>query len=326
MEKAFRPPFWLPPSVKVDSEQAFGKMLDEILKNEDIIGFDCERDSNFFNPRTALIQISTKSNDFLLFSNRIDRTVVSLLNEITHNPTILKVRQCLLYTMYDKMLFFLREEYALEFCNVFDMEAASELLQLSKRKYSFLLQEFLKINASQLTEDFQRHDWSLKPDDPGALFYSQLGTPYLIAIHQHLLDKIKDDNLTILIKEESCSGCSQNECNVRGTAEVSTMKRIEDERDSTVNVERGSECIRDTLSRHRSSSSAPSEKYLALSAFENECHARGTTEVPTMKRGESDCRNSRERVPVNVCQPVKQDVFENNANLLRRKEKKEDKL
>ncbi|CAF0918212.1 unnamed protein product [Didymodactylos carnosus] len=40
------------------------------------------------------------------------------------------------------------------------------------------------------------------------------------------------------------------------------------------------------------------------------------------RRRESDCRNSRERVLVNVCQPVKQDVYENSANLLRRVKKK----
>ncbi|CAF1437276.1 unnamed protein product, partial [Didymodactylos carnosus] len=83
------------------------------------------RDSNCSNPTTAVIQISTESKYFLLYNNSIDRTVVSSLNEIMHNPTILKIIRDV-----TQDAIYLPEEYALEFCNMFDTDTASELLEL----------------------------------------------------------------------------------------------------------------------------------------------------------------------------------------------------
>ncbi|CAF1496296.1 unnamed protein product, partial [Didymodactylos carnosus] len=142
----------LPQPIYVETEDQFEQML-KIIEQEEIVGIDCERRDTYFEPRTALIQISSKDRDYLIFNNNIDPTLVSKLNRVTLNENIIKVIQDV---RQDSI--YLQKDFQIEFKNVFDTELAAGIINLDKTNYSFLLQHYLSINvyvARKFKNNFQ---------------------------------------------------------------------------------------------------------------------------------------------------------------------------
>ncbi|CAF1309847.1 unnamed protein product, partial [Didymodactylos carnosus] len=185
----------LPPPIYIYNETGFNEMVKQ-LRDDSVIGFDCERESTTFESSTVLLQISTRKVDFIVFTADIDAITVCGLNDITSDNNILKIiHDC----RQDAKHLYL--DFGFKFNNIFDTQAVAECLKETS-KYSDLLQRYCGIDVSYLKKKYQRYDWSQRPYEPCALLYAQLDSHFLIDVHQKLVEAVdnSDDSIALQIK------------------------------------------------------------------------------------------------------------------------------
>ncbi|CAF1123995.1 unnamed protein product, partial [Didymodactylos carnosus] len=154
------------------------------------------RDSTTFEPKTALIQISTKTVDYLVYPNEIDPNLVSSLNSVTDDNNILKI----IHDCREDIKYLFRD-FDLKFQHVYDTQAAAEIL--SKRsKYSSLLLEYFEIDVVNLKNSYQRYNWSNRNHPNAALKYAQIDSHYLIPLHEKLEIESTNNSLIVEIDNE----------------------------------------------------------------------------------------------------------------------------
>ena len=160
--------------VQVDTVEGLRAMVEELSK-EEIIGLDVEHHNyRTYLGLTCLIQISSKSKDYLVDPFPL-WSELTLLNEITANPSIVKVMHgC------DSDVDWLQRDFSLYLRNVFDTHQAGKLLGLPRLSLAFLLSTYCSL---EVDKQFQLADWRIRPLPAEMIFYARQDTRYLIYLY-----------------------------------------------------------------------------------------------------------------------------------------------
>ncbi|XP_019158071.1 PREDICTED: protein RRP6-like 2 [Ipomoea nil] len=142
---------------------------------------------------TCLMQISTRTEDFVIDTLKLRIYVGPYLREIFKDRTKRKVMHGA-----DKDILWLQRDFGIYICNLFDTRQASRVLKMEKNSLAYLLQHFCGIVAKK---EYQSADWRLRPLPDEMLRYAREDTHFLLYIY----DVMKVKLLSLSVNTESSS-------------------------------------------------------------------------------------------------------------------------
>lgn len=137
---------------------------------------------------TCLIQISTRSEDFIIDPLSIWSEIPHLRNILT-NPNIIKV----LHGAESDVLW-LQRDFNLHIVNMFDTGQAARKLMFSHFGLGFLLEQLCGVKTDK---QFQMADWRVRPLSEDHLKYARIDTHYLLEIFDKLRDQLISKALSL---------------------------------------------------------------------------------------------------------------------------------
>ncbi|KAF3575892.1 hypothetical protein DY000_02035046 [Brassica cretica] len=150
------------------------KKLAETLAKEKVFAVDTEQHSlRSFLGFTALIQISTQEEDFLVDTIAL-HDVMSILRPVFSNPDICKV-----FHGADNDVIWLQRDFHIYVVNMFDTAKACEVLAKPQRSLAYLLESVCGVSTNKL---LQREDWRQRPLSEEMVRYARTDAHYLLYI------------------------------------------------------------------------------------------------------------------------------------------------
>ncbi|XWS57890.1 hypothetical protein CRYUN_Cryun09bG0212100 [Craigia yunnanensis] len=128
-----------------------------------------------FQGLTCLMQISTRTEDFIVDTLKLRIHVGPYLREVFKDPTKKKVMHGA-----DRDIVWLQRDFGIYLCNLFDTGQASRVLKMERNSLEHLLQHFCGVTANK---EYQNADWRLRPLPDEMLRYAREDTHYLLYIH-----------------------------------------------------------------------------------------------------------------------------------------------
>ncbi|XP_039017651.1 protein RRP6-like 2 isoform X2 [Hibiscus syriacus] len=128
-----------------------------------------------FQGLTCLIQISTRTEDFIVDTLKLRIHVGPYLREVFKDHTKKKVMHGA-----DRDIVWLQRDFGIYVCNLFDTGQASRVLKLERNSLEHLLQHFCGVTANK---EYQNADWRLRPLPDEMLRYAREDTHYLLYIY-----------------------------------------------------------------------------------------------------------------------------------------------
>ncbi|KAJ9179876.1 hypothetical protein P3X46_008190 [Hevea brasiliensis] len=128
-----------------------------------------------FQGLTCLMQISTRTEDFIVDTLKLRIHVGPYLREVFKDPTKKKVMHGA-----DRDIIWLQRDFGIYICNLFDTGQASRVLKLDRNSLEYLLHHFCGITANK---EYQNADWRLRPLSNEMLRYAREDTHYLLYIY-----------------------------------------------------------------------------------------------------------------------------------------------
>jgi len=152
------------------------------LAREKVLGVDVEHHSyRSYLGLTCLVQISTQEKDFLIDPLDI-WAEMTLLNEVTANPKIVKVMHgC------DSDVEWLQRDFSVYLVNVFDTHQAGKLLCLPRLSLAWLLQSYCGLPGDK---QFQLADWRIRPLPEAMVQYARQDTRHLAFLYDTLVNML----------------------------------------------------------------------------------------------------------------------------------------
>lgn len=173
----------------VDTPDALKTMMDHI-ENQTELAIDLEHHSfRSYQGFTCLMQISSRTEDFLIDTLAL-RDELIVLNNVFTNPNIVKV-----FHGADSDIEWLQKDFSVYVVNMFDTHQAARELNLSSFSLAYLLKSFCDIDANK---QFQLADWRIRPLPEEFLRYAREDTHYLLYIYDLLRNKLVEKNLQLL--------------------------------------------------------------------------------------------------------------------------------
>lgn len=184
------------------------KMVEEVkdlkelaakLRSAHEIAVDLEHNQyRSFQGLTCLMQISTRTEDFIVDTLKLKIHIGPYLREIFKDPTKKKVMHGA-----DRDIAWLQRDFGIYVCNLFDTGQASRVLQMERYSLEHLLQHFCGVTANK---QYQNADWRLRPLPHEMLRYAREDTHYLLYIYDlmriRLLSECTDpENSKMLLLE-----------------------------------------------------------------------------------------------------------------------------
>ncbi|GAV88737.1 LOW QUALITY PROTEIN: HRDC domain-containing protein/DNA_pol_A_exo1 domain-containing protein, partial [Cephalotus follicularis] len=133
-----------------------------------------------FQGLTCLMQISTRTEDYVVDTLKLRIHIGPYLRELFKDPTKRKVMHGA-----DRDIVWLQRDFGIYLCNLFDTGQASRVLKLERNSLEYLLQHFCGVTANKE----QNADWRLRPLPNEMIRYAREDTHYLLYIYD--LMKIK---------------------------------------------------------------------------------------------------------------------------------------
>jgi len=162
------------PCTWVDTPEKLDAMVDVLAKQE-AIAVDLEaHDLRSFQGFVCLMQISTRTEDFLVDTLALRGSIGAALGSIFHDPRIIKVMHGA-----DHDVIWLQRDFALYLAGLFDTKQASELCGNTSHSLAHLLQLFCGVSANK---HYQLADWRMRPLGEGMAFYARSDTHHLLYI------------------------------------------------------------------------------------------------------------------------------------------------
>ncbi|KAK9495789.1 ribonuclease H-like domain-containing protein, partial [Lipomyces doorenjongii] len=184
----------------VDTPEKFYAML-KGLRNETEIAVDLEHhDSRSYIGFVCLMQISTRSQDYLV-DTLVLRSELELLNDVFTNPKIIKV-----FHGANSDIIWLQRDFGLYVVGLFDTYHAAKVLNLEGKSLGYLLDIFCSFKASK---EYQLADWRIRPLPQAMLDYARSDTHFLLNIYDKLRNKLLASGAD---KLESVLASSRKEC------------------------------------------------------------------------------------------------------------------
>ncbi|KAH0925586.1 hypothetical protein HID58_017842, partial [Brassica napus] len=187
------------------------KKLAETLAKEKVFGVDTEQHSlRSFLGFTALVQISTEEEDFLVDTIAL-HDAMSILRPVFSNPDICKV-----FHGADNDVLWLQRDFHIYVVNMFDTAKACEVLSKPQRSLAYLLETVCGVATNKL---LQREDWRQRPLSEEMVQYARTDAHYLLYIADRLTAE--------LTQRGTVSGaCKGTMCMERLNASVSSSSSV----------------------------------------------------------------------------------------------------
>ncbi|XP_024031414.1 protein RRP6-like 2 [Morus notabilis] len=148
-----------------------------------------------FQGLTCLIQISTRTEDFVIDALKLRIHIGPYLREVFKDPAKRKVMHGA-----DRDIVWLQRDFGIYICNLFDTGQASRVLKLERNSLEYLLHHFCGVTANK---EYQNADWRLRPLPEEMLRYAREDTHYLL----HIYDLMRIE-LFSMSKESECPNAS----------------------------------------------------------------------------------------------------------------------
>lgn len=159
------------------------KKLAETLAKEKVFAVDTEQHSlRSFLGFTALIQISTQEEDFLVDTIAL-HDVMSILRPVFSNPDICKV-----FHGADNDVLWLQRDFHIYVVNMLDTAKACEVLAKPQRSLAYLLESVCGVGTNKL---LQREDWRQRPLSEEMVRYARTDAHYLLYIADSMTAELK---------------------------------------------------------------------------------------------------------------------------------------
>ncbi|KAK1421100.1 hypothetical protein QVD17_23201 [Tagetes erecta] len=143
-----------------------------------------------FQGLTCLMQISTRTEDFIVDTLKLRVQIGPYLRDVFKDPTKRKVMHGA-----DRDIIWLQRDFGIYVCNMFDTGQASKVLKLERNSLEYLLRYFCEVAANK---EYQNADWRLRPLTDEMLRYATEDTHYLLYIYDlmkiRLLSSSTDPN------------------------------------------------------------------------------------------------------------------------------------
>lgn len=167
--------------------------LSQVLCLERVFAVDTEQHSlRSFLGFTALVQISTQEDDYLLDTIALHDDMC-LLRSVFANPAICKV-----FHGADSDILWLQRDFHIYVVNLFDTARACDVLAKPQRSLAYLLQTYCGISPNKV---FQRADWRLRPLPEAMVQYARADAHYLLYIADCLSAELNDKYGSNLFEE-----------------------------------------------------------------------------------------------------------------------------
>ncbi|KAF3962539.1 hypothetical protein CMV_012957 [Castanea mollissima] len=162
-----------------------------------------------FQGLTCLMQISTRTEDFVVDTLKLRIHIGPYLREVFKDPTKRKVMHGA-----DRDIVWLQRDFGIYICNLFDTGQASKVLKLERNSLEFLLHHFCGVSANK---EYQNADWRLRPLPEEMLRYAREDTHYLLYIYDLMRIKLyampkEAENIDaplVEVYKRSCDVCMQ---------------------------------------------------------------------------------------------------------------------
>lgn len=175
-------------AVWVDTFEGVEAMLEE-LRDADVIAVDLEHhDFRTYTGLLSLMQISTRTKDWVIDTLQPWRHKLEILNEVFADPTKIKV-----FHGASSDIVWLQRDLGLYIVGLFDTYFACDCLEYGKRSLAFLLERFVNFDADK---KYQMADWRIRPLSDEMLYYARSDTHYLLYIYDMVRNELVDKSNT----------------------------------------------------------------------------------------------------------------------------------
>ncbi|XP_041999201.1 protein RRP6-like 2 [Salvia splendens] len=152
------------------------KQLAIKLRNVDEFAVDLEHNQyRSFQGLTCLMQISTRTEDFVIDTLKLRVHIGPHLRELFKDPTKRKVMHGA-----DRDIHWLQRDFSIYVCNMFDTGQASRVLKMERFSLEHLLNHFCGVQANK---QYQNADWRIRPLPAEMIKYAREDTHYLLYIY-----------------------------------------------------------------------------------------------------------------------------------------------
>uniref|UniRef100_A0A7N0RIB4 HRDC domain-containing protein n=1 Tax=Kalanchoe fedtschenkoi TaxID=63787 RepID=A0A7N0RIB4_KALFE len=177
--KPIEPPSFESTPFKLIQEVKDLKEMSAKLRGVDEFAVDLEHNQyRSFQGLTCLMQISTRTEDYIVDTLKLRVHVGPYLREVFKDPTKKKVMQGA-----DRDIVWLQRDFGIYICNLFDSGQASRVLKLERNSLEYLLHHFCRVSANK---EYQNADWRLRPLPEQMIRYARDDTHYLLYIYDLL--------------------------------------------------------------------------------------------------------------------------------------------
>ncbi|XP_061372685.1 protein RRP6-like 2 [Gastrolobium bilobum] len=146
------------------------------LRSVDEFAVDLEHNQyRSFQGLTCLMQISTRTEDFVVDTLKLRNHIGSYLREVFKDPSKRKVMHGA-----DRDIVWLQRDFGIYVCNLFDTHQASRMLKLERNSLEYLLRHYCGATANK---EYSTADWRLRPFPDEMLKYAREDTHYLLYIY-----------------------------------------------------------------------------------------------------------------------------------------------
>lgn len=168
--------------VWVDSEARLRELADA-LSREKVFGVDTEQHSlRSFLGFTALVQISTQNEDYLIDAVALHDSM-GVLRPVFADPSVCKV-----FHGADNDVLWLQRDFHIYVVNLFDTAKACEVLSKPQKSLAYLLETYCSVATNKL---LQREDWRQRPLSKDMVTYARTDAHYLLYIADCLTFELK---------------------------------------------------------------------------------------------------------------------------------------
>ncbi|VDH93832.1 exosome complex exonuclease RRP6 [Mytilus galloprovincialis] len=187
------------------------KDLCNTLMTQEEIAIDLEHHSyRSFQGLTCLMQISTRTNDYII-------DTLELRNETTFNLNHVqlwvkwKVISVQVLHGADMDIGWLQRDLGLYIINMFDTGQAARVLNMARHSLAHLLQVYCQVEADK---QYQLADWRIRPLPEELIKYAREDTHYLLYIYDKMRNELiergnEQNNLLHSVIQKSTRVCSQ---------------------------------------------------------------------------------------------------------------------
>lgn len=186
----------------IETEAQLQKLLVKLLQaNEFAVDLEYHNYRSFTG-FTSLMQISTRTEDFIIDTLEL-RDELHILNEAFTDPKILKV-----FHGGEFDVEYLQKDFGIYVVNMFDTCQAARLLQMAHYSLSYLVKHYCSVT---LNKEYQLADWRIRPLPQEMVEYARCDTHYLLYVYDQMRNELivngKGDKLIKLAYERSKGIC-----------------------------------------------------------------------------------------------------------------------